>query len=653
MKRLVLLVVLGLGVLLAGAPADEARAQDRRIALIIGVDNYKALPKLNNAVKDARDLDARLRGLGWQTILRTDVGRREMARAVSEFGGRIAGGAAGLVFYAGHGIEAGGQNFLVPIDAEIESEADLESEALRLSDVMARLDGARNPVNIVILDACRDNPLVQKGRSGERGLAVMPSTPTGLFVAYAAAPGQKAQDGAPGDNGIFTGELIKALEPGRKIEDVFKLVSQRVLERTSGRQVPWTQASLRGDFYFAPPAAAPAEATPGPGMGASPGRDAVVWQVIQGSSRPTDFETFMRDYPDSPFLPFARNRLDELKRSQTAALPPAAPAPQVALDPIDKEYVAAGAVRVREHPDVKSKQVAALRDGEKIIVLGKVRDQDWYYVERGGKPAGYVSGAGLETLSAHSDRSRREAEEQKARQEKEQEAKAAAEKAQQLAALEAQRQQAEANRQRQEEEQRNSAARRQQEEAERQAEAERRAAEEKRRRQMAMVIVRKPAGVNDPPGGWGSQNELPAGVVFRDCSENCPEMIAIRPGRYQMGAPAGERGATYAERPPQIVMIEKAFAIGVHEVTRDLYAAFVRETRYAGSGCGTVSFNVVVGLRFGYDEARRWDKVGFDQTGKHPVVCVSYQDARAYLAWLSIRTGRFYRLPSEAEWEFV
>ena len=193
-------------------------AQDKRVALIVGNDAYKSLPKLNNAAKDARDLDAALRRHGWQTILKVDVGRREMVRAVADFSGQIATGATGLVFYAGHGVESGGQNFLVPVDADLETEADLVSEAVRLNDVMARLEEARNPLNIVILDACRDNPLTRRGRSAERGLGIVSLAPSGLFVAFSAAPGQKAQDGAPGANGVFTGELLKALQrPGLMI----------------------------------------------------------------------------------------------------------------------------------------------------------------------------------------------------------------------------------------------------------------------------------------------------------------------------------------------------------------------------------------------------------------------------------------------------
>ncbi|MBM3566051.1 MAG: caspase family protein, partial [Alphaproteobacteria bacterium] len=182
-----------------------ASAQEKRVALVIGNDAYKTLPVLNNAVADARAMDRKLKEVGFQTILRTNAGRTEMGRAISEFGNRIGSpDTVGLVFFAGHGIQAFERNWLIPVDANLESEVDLQTEALDAQRILAAMDDARNPLNIVILDACRDNPLPKKGRSAARGLAVVSVAPRGSVIAYSASPNQKADDGNPGSNGVYT-----------------------------------------------------------------------------------------------------------------------------------------------------------------------------------------------------------------------------------------------------------------------------------------------------------------------------------------------------------------------------------------------------------------------------------------------------------------
>lgn len=225
-----------------------------RVALVIGNDAYSGLPKLNNATRDAIVMSQKLRELGFETMLRTNVGRVALGRSISEFGDKIKQpGTIALVFYAGHGIQAFERNWLVPIDAKLEADIDLETEAVDAQRILRAMDDAQNPLNILILDACRDNPLPRRSRSAERGLAVMSTTLRGSFIAYSASPNQKANDGAPGGHGIFTSELLKALdEPGLKIEDVFKRTNAGVQMATGGRQVPWFNASIQGDFYFRP-----------------------------------------------------------------------------------------------------------------------------------------------------------------------------------------------------------------------------------------------------------------------------------------------------------------------------------------------------------------------------------------------------------------
>jgi uncharacterized caspase-like protein len=231
------------------AVAATAQPQERRVALIIGNGNY-AVGRLNNPVLDARAMTQTLRGLGFEVLAHENVNYQSMRRAVAGFGERIAGGGVALFYYSGHGLQVNGKNFLVPVDADIKSEAYVSAEAVDVDSVLAQMQDARTRVNVVILDACRDNPFSRRFRSVTRGLAFL-DAPTGTYVAYATAPGSVAEDGEPGKSGVYTGELVKVLrEPGLRIEDVFKRVRVGVQALTNRRQNPWDASSLTGDFYF-------------------------------------------------------------------------------------------------------------------------------------------------------------------------------------------------------------------------------------------------------------------------------------------------------------------------------------------------------------------------------------------------------------------
>jgi len=331
MRLAAMVVLAGLFAALAG----PALAQEKRVALVIGNDAYKGLPKLNNAVADARAMDKKLKELGFETIVRTNVGRTDMGRAISEFGRKIGTPeTVGLVFYSGHGIQAFDRNWLIPVDANLESDDDLQTEAVDAQRILAAMDEARNPLNIVILDACRDNPLPKKGRSAARGLAVVSVAPRGSVIAYSASPNQKADDGNPGTNGVYTAELLKALdEPGLTVEQVLKRANGGVQRATGGRQVPWFNASIQGDFYFRPGAPG-AVVTPAP---APVGPDAATvelafWDSVKNSTDVADFEEYLRKYPKGQFAGLARNKVRALKAppQQTAAVtaPPPSRDPQ-------------------------------------------------------------------------------------------------------------------------------------------------------------------------------------------------------------------------------------------------------------------------------------------------------------------------------------
>jgi Caspase domain len=221
---------------------------ERRVALVIGNSRYEAAP-LRNPVNDANLMTATLRELGFDVISRTDVNLREMQLAVREFSRKIQNGSVGLFYYAGHGMQSAGRNFLIPVGAQIEVEGDVVLEGLDLNSVLEQMGMAQNRLNIVILDACRNNPFTRSFRSASQGLAQV-NAPAGTFIAYATAPGQTASDGK-GQNGLYTQELIANLRsPGLPIEEVFKRVRVQVKQKSSGVQIPWDASSLEGAFYF-------------------------------------------------------------------------------------------------------------------------------------------------------------------------------------------------------------------------------------------------------------------------------------------------------------------------------------------------------------------------------------------------------------------
>jgi uncharacterized caspase-like protein len=240
--------------LLMHAAAASAAPPQTRLALVIGNGDY-AGGRLVNAALDARAMAETLRDLGFEVLALENADYREMRRALAEFGERLSAEGVGLFYYAGHGLQVNGKNYLVPVDAEIKNERYVAAEAVDAESVLAAMHDAKTRVNIVILDACRDNPFVTRFRGLTRGLAFMPA-PAGTYVAYATGPGSVAEDGEPGRNGIYTGELLKALrEPGLRIEDVFKRVRIAVQARTDNRQNPWDASSMTGDFFFTSPEA--------------------------------------------------------------------------------------------------------------------------------------------------------------------------------------------------------------------------------------------------------------------------------------------------------------------------------------------------------------------------------------------------------------
>ncbi len=243
----------------AAPPAQPAQAiqparptasgpQQRRVALVIGNGAYKEAP-LKNPANDARDIAATLKRLGFEVILRTNADLPSMERAVDEFYASLKRGGTGLFYFAGHGLQVGGVNYLVPVGARLQSESDARYQAVDAGRVLGKMEDAGNDLNLVILDACRNNPFARSFRSGAQGLAKM-DAPTGSLIAYATAPGSVAADG-DGQNGVYTKHLLQNLTTqGLSVEEMFKRVRLGVVGETKKAQVPWEASSLTGNFSF-------------------------------------------------------------------------------------------------------------------------------------------------------------------------------------------------------------------------------------------------------------------------------------------------------------------------------------------------------------------------------------------------------------------
>lgn len=235
----------------AGVKSERAAgATDRRVALVIGNAAYRTGP-LSNPANDAEAMAPALQKLGFEVALVRDADLGGMKRALTDFGDRIKRADVALFYYAGHGIQSGGENYLVPIGADAQSEDELSYTCLPAGMALAKMKNAGTRVNLVILDACRNNPVAREWRGVSGGLAQMKAA-SGTLIAFATAPGEVASDGTD-SHGLYTSELLKGMgDPGVPVEIMFKRVRERVMAASGGKQVPWENLSLVGDFYFVP-----------------------------------------------------------------------------------------------------------------------------------------------------------------------------------------------------------------------------------------------------------------------------------------------------------------------------------------------------------------------------------------------------------------
>ena len=550
----------------SGSAADAAG----RVALVVGNSAYSAIGRLPNPGNDAADISGALRRLGFEVTTVLDANRVVLTEALRTFTRESAGADVSLVFYAGHGLEVDGVNYLVPVDARLERDTDVRFETVELDYVLAATVGAS--LRVVILDACRNNPLarsmqrtgatrsVSRGSFGDLDESLLGEE---TLVAYAAAAGTTAADG-DGRNSPYTSALLSYLEQPLEIGLLFREVRGRVLEATGGEQRPHEYASLLGEHYLRAATGADPRA-----VEASLGLDRSGRRRIQeGLTR----AGFSPGPADGVFGPATRAALRGWQRSRGAT----------ATGYLDGAGATALGVPVAD-PAAGTAAVASALPTATVASSASP-------TPAASTPTAELTRA--ETVFWESMRDSTNASEFEA------------------------------------------------------------------------YLARWPSGIYAPlatnrlaalreaasaPPAVDPDRPREPGDVFRDCP-TCPEMVVVPAGTFLMGSDRRDDESADWERPRHRVTVD-SFALGVHEVTRDEYAVFVAATGHGlGDRCWAVNDD---GSRWLHRDGPSWRSPGYPQAGDHPVVCVNWEDAQAYVNWLSEETGEAYRLPSGSEWEYA
>ena len=284
-----------------------AQPQETRVALVIGNSNYKSAP-LKNPVNDARDMAAKLRGLGFTVIERNNLSVKQIGGTLREFRSKLTPGSVALVYYAGHGLQIKGENYFPTVDAEITGEEDVPNQSLAMRQIMDVLGDSKTRLNLVFLDACRDNPYSRSFRSASKGL-IKENAPSGTLISFATRPGSVAADGV-GRNGLYTGALLEAMEnKGQPIEQVLKRVVTNVKAGSRNQQEPWMEGSIEGEFCFG-------GCTTVVQVGVSD--DRALWESVKDSRDVNDLNAYLRKFPQGLFAEVASNRI----KSMTQSSPP-------------------------------------------------------------------------------------------------------------------------------------------------------------------------------------------------------------------------------------------------------------------------------------------------------------------------------------------
>jgi uncharacterized caspase-like protein len=284
-------------------------------------------------VNDARLVAQSLQKAGFTVTLRENLARGALVDTLRGFGNQLNENTIAVLYYAGHGLQLRDHNYLIPVDAEIRSEDEIPLAGVDLGFILGRMSHARSRINIVILDACRNNPFAGKSGPRVQGLAPM-DAPVGTLLGFATAPGKLAADSAGGTHSAYARHLAKQLlTPGAPVEQVFKRVREGVVRDTDGAQVPWETSSLQGEFAFVPGSGGATTATAAAPDDAEAKAEVAFWQSIEASRNADEFRAYLRQYPSGRFAALAQTRVAALapvpaqqqpSTVTSAALPPPA-----------------------------------------------------------------------------------------------------------------------------------------------------------------------------------------------------------------------------------------------------------------------------------------------------------------------------------------
>lgn len=333
MKRYFLLLILAVSVFQVSGLAQSTRKFERdgidtnqnikRIALVIGNSAYTKANPLPNPNNDAIDMTKALKEVGFEVLSGVDLNKRQMETLIREFGTKLANGGVGLFYYAGHGVQVNGENYLVPVDADIPEEDEVSYATVPLSLLLTKLTTAKNDLNIIILDACRNNPFARSWRTfrdvgNNYGLAKI-SPPTGTLVLYATEPGKVASDGT-GRNGLFTEALLKQIkQPNVEYDQMVKELSSEVWRRSNRQQLPWKEGNSLTDFYFVKDNVA-SVVPQNQSIESSITKTNLTtgeqsfWQEAERKNTIVMYESYISNYPNGEYVALARVKVDDLKR---------------------------------------------------------------------------------------------------------------------------------------------------------------------------------------------------------------------------------------------------------------------------------------------------------------------------------------------------
>jgi formylglycine-generating enzyme required for sulfatase activity/uncharacterized caspase-like protein len=638
-RAFVAALLCAVGLLPGLASAQPAAGVEHRVALIVGNAAYKTSP-LKNPVNDARSMRDKLKRMGFEIAYYENLQVKQVGSALREFRNLIRPGSVALFFYAGHGLQVRGENYLPTVDAELATEEDVPYQALSLSAVLNTMEDSKAAVNLVLLDACRNNPFARNFRSQPQGLARV-QAPSGTLIHYATRPGSVAEDGG-GQHGTYTEALLAQIdEKGVPIETSLKRVTIKVREATKGKQEPWMEGSLTGDFYFivspgaqvtVQPAAAPTNA------------DEAAWQAAESIRTAAAYQAYLAEYPKGLYAGAARIKLASLGAPVATAPapapaitppalvpPPAAAAPQAPLGTGPQPVLSPVPAGTRD-PEAYSWREVQTKGGREhyeayLQLYPKGRFVTAARAALKSFPTGTGAGPGLPAAPAGSEAQAWDAalanHTEAAYQAYLKAFPAGRYAGQATAAIQALRQAA--------------------------AEPPR---EPAKPTQLALAPV-APAAPEQRQIPNAEREQIRY-YALREMS-----LARIYGADYQMGADADEQGddgqPDESAQPKHEVKVGN-FELMYYEVNVGQFKKFVDATGYqteaehaAQPGC----YVPAKGGRFVLQAGTSWRNPGYTQTDSYPVVCVSFNDVQAYLQWLNGTSNERYRLPSEAEWEFA